>query len=196
MIVHIIGTGKSLITYTWPAGAEKWSVGSAYAGFLDRIDMYFCMHDKDPKDEIVQAGIPVMTKYTYPLNSVMAEFDSAYLTNSISYMLAYAILEGYKEIHLPGVDVSPYSEYAFERPSIAFWCGIAKARGIKVVWDMIEPHTLYGYTEKAVASFLEILKEHRKQAEYHRSYETDPDKHHQWTGYIAACNMLEREVKS
>lgn len=196
MIVDIIGTGKSLVNYEWPADRIKWSVGSAYGGFTKHIDLYFCMHEGDPEKEINEAGIDTLNKTTFPLNEVIAEFDSHYFTNTISYMVAYAILKGATEINMHGIDLAPYSEYTFERPSIAFWVGIAKAKGVNVNWDMIEPHVIYGYTEKAMSMFLNVLDAHRESAEYHRDKEEDEAKHNQWTGYIAACNMIKRELQS
>ena len=81
------------------------------------------MQDKYP-------GIPMSVRF--PKEKIMAEFGS-YFTNSISWEIALAVMEGFKEIHLYGVDMATHSEYAYERPSVEFFLGWARGRGIKLV---------------------------------------------------------------
>jgi len=56
----------------------------------------------------------------------------SYFTNTVSYMMALAIYEGYEEIHLYGVDMCADSEYSHQRPSVEYFIGFARGRGIKV----------------------------------------------------------------
>lgn len=69
----------------------------------------------------------------FPRDMIEEAFNSRYFTNSISWEIALAVLEGFKEIHVYGVDMAQSSEYSFERPSVEYWLGIAAGRGIKVV---------------------------------------------------------------
>ena len=89
----------------------------------------------------------------YPLKKVKSEFGD-YLTNSISYMLALAILENFEEIHLYGVNMSVNTEYSHQRPSCEYFLGIARGRGIKIhipkESDLLKSNFLYGYEQEKV----------------------------------------------
>ncbi len=53
-------------------------------------------------------------------------------TSSLDYMLALAILEGFDEIEIIGVELSSNSEFHYQREGFAFWLGMALSRGIRV----------------------------------------------------------------
>lgn len=93
----------------------------------------------------------VPTSIVYPLKQVMEKFGN-YFTNSISWMLALAIHEGFEEIHVYGVDMAVDSEYHFQRPSCEYFLGIARGMGIKVyipdTADLLKVRHLYGFDEK------------------------------------------------
>jgi len=71
-----------------------------------------------------------------------------YFTNSVSYMIALAIYQGYDEIGLYGVDMAVGSEYEKQRPSCEFWVGFGKGRGIKFFIpdqsDLLKTMVIYG----------------------------------------------------
>ena len=87
-----------------------------------------------------EKGIPITSTLPYgcgkyPLLDIFKEFGSTYLRNSISYMIALAIYEGYKTIHLYGVDQDEALDiqgmpYAYGKAHVTFWLGIAHERGI------------------------------------------------------------------
>jgi hypothetical protein len=85
----------------------------------------------------------------YPIEAITQIFDSKYFTNSISYMVALAILEKFEEIHIYGVDMACDSEYQAQRPSCEYWIGLAKGMGIKVfipdTSDLLKSGGMYGY---------------------------------------------------
>jgi hypothetical protein len=87
---------------------------------------------------------------TYPLDQMISLYGG-YFTNSVAYMLAMAISEGYEEIHLYGVEMSVSSEYILERPSVEYFVGLARGMGIKVYIPEISTlnhgYWLYGYDE-------------------------------------------------
>lgn len=116
------------------------------------------------KDTLVPDGI------AYPIEEVVARFGN-YFNNSISYMIALAILEDAQEISLYGVDMAQYdiglkSEYAHQRPSCEYILGIAAGMGIKVhvadKCDLLKCRSLYGfedntaYAQKAQARIKEL----------------------------------------
>ena len=94
--------------------------------------------------------IPMSVRF--PKEKIMAEFGN-YFTNSISWEIALAIMEGFKEIHLYGVDMATHSEYAYERPSVEYFLGWAKGRGIKIMIpqksDICKTMWLYPYEDSA-----------------------------------------------
>lgn len=61
-----------------------------------------------------------------------------YYTNTISYQIALAIMEGAVEIGIYGVDMMTggggviNNEYGYQRPSCEYWIGVAEGLGIKV----------------------------------------------------------------
>lgn len=68
-------------------------------------------------------------------NFIIDEVGSPYTeySNSISWMVALAILEGYDEIWITGVDMAQQQEYAWQRSSCSFFIGFAAGKGIKVL---------------------------------------------------------------
>jgi hypothetical protein len=91
---------------------------------------------------------------SYPLPVVAEVFANPaggkpYLTNSISYMIALAILEGFSEISVYGVDMATDSEYSIQRPSCEYFLGFAHGRGCKLTLppdcELLKTDFLYGY---------------------------------------------------
>lgn len=107
----------------------------------------------------------------YQIEAVLRDFGS-YQTNSITYMIEYAVAMRFKEIHLFGVDMAQDSlfsaEYASQRPSCEFVLGIAVGRGIKIFKppgsDLLLCDHLYGFDDgspmmlKRVARLRELGK--------------------------------------
>ncbi len=122
-----------------------------------------------------QMGIPIymQEKYEdipssveYPLQAMIECFGiprmdgkqkDAYFTNSISFMTALAITEGFKVIHLYGVDMAVNTEYNEQRPSCEYYIGIAKGMGIDiripVASDLLKTRFIYGYEEAKVQAW-------------------------------------------
>ena len=75
-----------------------------------------------------------------------------YFTNSISYMIALAIMEGFEEIAIYGVDMAQDTEYASQKPSCEFFIGWAKGAGIKVTIpkqsDLLKAYYFYGFEKE------------------------------------------------
>lgn len=96
----------------------------------------------------------------YPLQAMIAKYGG-YYTNSISYMMALALSEGFQEIHIYGVDMAQGSEYAAQRPSCEYFLGIAKAAGVRVYMpqesDLLKTSHLYGWEQpKAHAMMVKL----------------------------------------
>lgn len=83
----------------------------------------------------------------FPKQDVLDSFGN-YFTNSISWMVAHAILEGVTELHIYGVDLAQGTEYANQRPSCEHMLGVAQGRGVKIfipqTSDLLKTGALYG----------------------------------------------------
>ncbi len=155
---------------------EVWGLNELYAYFKQipdaHAERWFEIHSPNSPSKntpqhrawLRKATIPIyMQKHfddipnsvPFPKDEVFKFFEdkgymgAKYFTNSISYMIALAIYEGYKEIHIYGVDMAQDSEYAFQRPSCEYFIGIAEGLGIKVYIpcesDLVKAGVLYGY---------------------------------------------------
>ena len=100
----------------------------------------------------------------YPKEEMEAAYpDGDYQTSSISWMIALAILEGFKEIGVYGVDMAQETEWAEQRPACEYWIGLARGMGIKVfiprTSDLLKSIGQYGWGDGDIvrAKFRERL---------------------------------------
>ncbi len=89
----------------------------------------------------------------YPKQAVVDRLGD-YFTNSVSWMIALALVEGVTELGLWGVDmaqqaVGAKSEYAHQRPSCEYFLGVAVGLGVKVFVhpksDLMKTWKLYAF---------------------------------------------------
>lgn len=127
----------------WNKEWDIWTLNYNCDTVLPRVTLWFDIHANNPNPN---ADI---TRQNYPFEEVEKLMGGQYFNNTISYMIAYAILKGYEEIALYGMrfvtDEQPRVEqYANVRELIFF----AKGKGIKVTapYDdvMLKEYTLYG----------------------------------------------------
>lgn len=118
-------------------------------------DFLFIMDILDEKPQVVsnvtnlgeviqrinKMRIPMIAPYKYeeipmsqafPIKEVVQKFGVPYFTNTICYMIAYALLQGAKEIELWGINQAGSHEYTEERGGVEFWIGIALGMGVKI----------------------------------------------------------------
>lgn len=149
--IAIVGTAPSSVMLapyednSW----EIWTLGNNYVR-VPKYDRWFELHDIDylksikvekqhlwnmkdagnkltlikPHPDFPEANI-------YPHEQIIAEFGK-YFTSSIAYQIALAIYQGAEEIGLWGIDMMGEEEYAYQRPCVEFYLGIAIARKIKI----------------------------------------------------------------
>ncbi len=92
----------------------------------------------------------------YPRDQILAQFQP-YFNNTVSWLLAMAIMMGFKEIQIYGVDMAQdnvmHAEYSEQRPSCEWLLGIAQGQGIRVVIppgsDLLKASHLYGFDDDA-----------------------------------------------
>ena len=135
---------------------DIWSV-STNVKDLPRVDRIFEMHREDvckERAEMINAfdcKVVCQVKHEFIKNSEPYPFEMLcrmfsiereesghitkkhYVTNSLSYMIAMAIMEGYEEIHLYGVMMSALEEYGIQLPSCEYFIGCARGFGCRVV---------------------------------------------------------------
>lgn len=72
----------------------------------------------------------IQNSKAFPFDEVIDKFGF-FFDNSASYMIAFAIMQGYKEIRIFGLDLDDPKE-AYAHRSVLYYIGYAKALGIKL----------------------------------------------------------------
>lgn len=147
---------------------EIWGINELYR-FMDvekhGFTRWFEIHERPvidaDKDHIATLGrfpIPVYMQQHYddvlpsvpfPKHEVEEDCGTKYFTSSIAWMLGLALLEGFEEIHVYGVDMAQETEYFEQRPACEFLLGLAAGRGIKIhvptTSDLLKAVGQYGW---------------------------------------------------
>lgn len=128
---------------------EIWGVNRRSGETLPRVDKWFDLHF-----EPFTAGQD-FTRDNFPFEEIDKMLGGHYFNNTVSYLIAYAILKGYKEIALYGMAFNTESErkikqYENVRELIFF----AKGKGIKVTApnDPVMVQEYPQYTKEYVAN--------------------------------------------
>ena len=83
----------------------------------------------------------------YPREEVFAEFGN-YFTSSLTYVMAWAYLVGYKRIELYGFNMASHTEYVSQRPNAHYWIGLLRGKGMEV-YTHPESKLMQGYARYA-----------------------------------------------
>lgn len=90
----------------------------------------------------------IKNSIAYPIEEMM-KIHGPIFTNTVDYEVALAIEEGFKEIHIYGVSFEWIDEIWTQRPSLAYFIGYAKGRGIDVYipcnQNYLRVNQVYGY---------------------------------------------------
>lgn len=167
--VAIIGTCPSsmhLAPFDDPSW-EIWGLNTLHSFALPRWDRWFDLHpvewtkgiqegkqwawmtnDHGRPMYMQEACADVPHSLKFPLDEITARFGG-YFTNTVSLMIAFAMLEGATEIGLYGVDMAQTAEYAAQRPSCEYFIGLARGMGITVhvpaESQLLKTAGVYGY---------------------------------------------------
>lgn len=138
-----------------------WSSSPKNEGRLPRVDAWFEMHNEaavesygpdylvwlrsQPLVYMQHERPDIPRAEEYPLDRVLDEFGAHFLTGTLSYMLALAILREPEAIGVWGIELC--REYTQQRPSLAYFATVAEQRGIRVsaVNDLLKPRPIYGF---------------------------------------------------
>lgn len=158
---------------------EIWGVNELYKA-VPRIDVLFELHDRfwltqkernpDHLKWLQESTIPVYMldhyedipkSIKFPIEPIVKEFGT-YFTNSISYLIALAVYLRFDEIGIYGVDMATDSEYGTQRPSVEYFIGVAKGRGINVILpaecDLCKSMFMYGYHDNEITELAKKMK--------------------------------------
>lgn len=156
-------------------------------------------HDKPIYMQSVDPLVPDAVKY--PLAEISKKYLSGltwegqaqkYLRATVSYAIALAIYQGYKEIDIYGVELSSHAEYRTQRDNFIFWNGIALGAGAK-----INLHCCKGLFDKPLYAYEHYLQEDQIQR-YYEGLNMQRDEKlkelHMLEGALQLCKqMLEQE---
>ena len=153
---------------TW----ELWAHMSCRRNCVREPDIFFDLHPpelwRDPKRKfwdptyyqwLQQNHVPiymqeaykdVLAAKRYPFEPMITEFPRGYMTNTVAYMIALALMEGVTHLALYGCHYDAAGEYGPQRGCAEYWCGVAEGRGVQVLipprCDLLNrPSLLYGY---------------------------------------------------
>lgn len=160
---------------------ELWGMNQSYIHFERQPDRWFEIHRPEARedvavpdylDDLKGIGCPVYmiarepaypTSLTYPIEQVREAVPTLYhryFTSAAAYMVALAIVEGFEEIALYGIDCATGTEYAAQKPCLEAWLSLAVGRGLRVVVppqsSLFKSAFLYGY--EPPRQFPQVLK--------------------------------------
>jgi len=85
----------------------------------------------------------------FPIEAILKKFPTRFFSNTIAYMIAYALLntktiqteddplpkvvDGYNKIWFYGIDMMTTTTYIQEKGGVEFWMGIALGMGVKII---------------------------------------------------------------
>lgn len=146
---------------------EIWSMNQGYMHCQRRTDRHFEMHlpeatadVRDPGylDFLKRCPIPIYmiqqydeypTSVRYPIEDAIRVADRDYFMSTVAFMIALAIMEGFEEIHLYGINLAIGDEYFYEKPNCEWWLGICKGLGVKTyvpqASSLLKQFRRYGY---------------------------------------------------
>jgi len=128
---------------------EIWTLNQIYR-HVPRATRHFDIHCNWKEDNVEgtdhpgwlkECGIPVYmmeaddalpTSVRYPIERVIKNAGIDYFTSTIAFEVGLALLEGFTEIALFGIDLIVGTEYSVQKACLEFWLGIAHARGVNV----------------------------------------------------------------
>lgn len=100
----------------------------------------------------------IPTSMPYPKDEIVSFFGTDFFGNSVDFMIAYAIYQGYEVIHFYGVNMAYGTEFHHEKPPTSFWLGVALGMGIELhihgeKSELLKTHTgkVYAYFERQIS---------------------------------------------
>ena len=176
--INIVGKGQG---FEYAPNDNCWGTGRLIFK-RSNVDVLFDMHSKsditkeydDQRNEIIkktnELNIPVFsceeientTYMAYPIRTIVRHFKTAFFSNTICYMIALALYQGYRKINLYGANQNTL-EYYLEKCGVDYWIGRAQQSGVECtvhgplsVVGKTASGKVYGYN----ISYDEMLEKH------------------------------------
>ena len=149
--VIILGCGPTHVECKYHT--EVWGVNGAYT-FAKRLDKLF-MTDEESEVNVAWYDIPKIMSLEklicvlpivykrfeglglnielYPMKELQEKFHTTFFSNTIAYMLAYALFHDYERIWMYGIDMMTNTSYVQEKGGVEFWMGVALGRKVEVI---------------------------------------------------------------
>lgn len=159
--------------------------------------------------ELDALNIPIYMQQKWPQIKNSVEFDwkglvkkyGTYFTNTISWQTAWGIEQGYKDIHIYGVDMAVDTEYHHQRPSCEYFLGLAKGLGINIYIppeaDLLKSRFMYAIEElkedeftKKCKMIIAKMQERQNQSAFARDQENKKVEQ-----YIGATSAVKEVMK-
>lgn len=172
-----------------------------------RVDQYLSSLNAMNIPVYMQRPLPIIPNAVgFPVQQILQIFGN-YFTNTISWQLALAIMEGFKTIGIYGVDMAVSSplrhqnEYSHQRPSCEYFVGLARGRGVEVIIpptsDLLKTNFLYCYQEPEENAFVLKMDEMEKsmaqrQADAENKLKMSEAKMHQYIGARSAIQEIKK----
>lgn len=157
--VDIVALGESCLEFVQgnyhaparEAGHEVWTMNSGHLSFF--CDKVWNMHDLRKLAQVggetdyipqyanlkqdlitIRALEEIPTSLEFPIGLAIKQFSTNYFANTVSYMVAGALLCGAEEIAIYGADYNYPNRSAYEagRACVEYWLGYAHAKGVKI----------------------------------------------------------------
>lgn len=98
---------------------------------------------------ILQAAQPAVPRgIVFPREAIVQRFGR-WFDSTPAWMLAHALMDGYKEIHIYGIHLATEWEYQKQKPNLSFLCGVAVGMGVTLVIPpgspLLRPTHQYAY---------------------------------------------------
>jgi len=99
---------------------------------VDGTDHRGWIHDAPIPTYMMNADSTLPNSVRYPIERVIEDAGIDYFTSTVAFEVGLAMLEGFSEIALFGIDLIVGTEYSVQKANLEFWLGMAHARGINV----------------------------------------------------------------
>lgn len=202
---------------------ECWGMNELYL-FVPKLDVLFEIHprnvlnteirNRNHEKWLMESKIPVYMQrhwddmpnsIKFPKDYLVEKWGS-YYTNSVSYMIAFALECQPDEIGIWGVDMATDEEYSKQRPSVEYFMGIAKGIGratgkpkviIPPQSDITRNLFLYGYDHELYSLMCDRFKSRkaelaRRQQEYAVGVDHQKAAYQTMSGALDDLNYIER----
>lgn len=136
--LSIVGRGSGFQNVDY--GSEIWAVSTVYKS-LKTVDKVFQLHKEqlfepwlkevENRTILLHSSNRMLKATVLPTKELNAMFGKVF-HSTVAWMLGYAIMQGYRDISIVGVNMEHGSEYGPQRDSMFFLIGWAKSKGINI----------------------------------------------------------------